>query len=283
MFESLDVFVTSLELSPSVKVLFNLGVYLIEIIIIVVLGIVVQTIIRNVIHKLSNSWKNRIGDRKADTLGVVLSSISGYTIWFIVVCCVLGVFKIPIQSVLAVAGLGSVALGFGAQSLVKDFITGFFILLEDQFGVGDLVTLEGKTGIVEAIGMRTTRIRSFDGDVHIFPNSQIRFVTNMSKNFKRALVDINVSYNNDVDKILSVLKNEMENAKGQLPQLLSDPIVMGIVELKENSMCIRIVVDCQVGESYAVEREIRRLVKLRFDSEGISLRYPQVIFKEEDK
>lgn len=250
------------ELSAPLELLLNAGVYLLKAVVIVVLGLIASAVIKRLIRRLAVSWREHGYERKADTLTTVLLSLSQYVVGFITVCAVLGVFNIPVASIIAVAGVGSVAIGFGAQSLVKDFITGFFILLEDQFGVGDLVTLAGKTGTVEAIGMRTTRIRGFDGELHILPNSQILFVTNLSGSYRRGIVDLHAA-----DGALSVLSDELRSSKDTIPALTSEPSV--IVMNEPEAGIIRITAECRVGESTSVEAELKRIIKERFDREGI--------------
>ena len=125
-------------------------------------------------------------ERNSDTVASLLSSLSKYAIYFIIVCNILVMWGVNITSIIALGGAVSVAVGLGAQDIVKDMMAGLFIITENQFGVGDIVELNGFSGTVEAIGIRTTRIRNADGNVHIVPNGQISVVTNMSKGFNRA-------------------------------------------------------------------------------------------------
>ncbi len=181
---------------------------------------------------------------------------------------------------MAVAGVSTVLIGFGAQSLVKDIISGIFILLEDQFSIGDFVTIEGKTGTVESLGIRITTLRDFDGNVHIIPNGEIKIITNMSKEFKRALVDVYVGYNENVDEVFNILREEMEMAAKNIEAIIETPKILGITGFEENCIKIRVLANCVVGENWAVERELRRLIKIRFDKEGIKFPYPSVVVRE---
>lgn len=242
----------------------------------VVLGGLFIKISAKAINKTIMS-NNKISERKAKTLNTVCASIAKYLIYFFVGCALLTIFGVKPASLITIAGFGSVAVGFGAQSLVQDLITGVFILIEDQFGVGDVIAIETHTGTVESIGIRTTRIRSADGNLYIVPNGQIKVVTNMSKGFNRAVVDIGISYEENIDRAISIMKDEMkivyENNK--IEGLISVPDVLGVVELGENSVDIRISADSRVGENWQIEREIRRFIKNRFDKEGICIPYPQ--------
>ncbi len=233
-----------------------------------------KIMIHNFFSTQKKMQKYKMSDRKADTLSTLLISILRYTVYFIIIVNILALFNVKMESVLAVAGVGGIAVGFGAQSLVKDIISGFFILLEDQFGVGDIVNLQSKTGTVEELGLRTTRIRSFDGDVHIIPNGEIRIVTNMTKQFKRAVVDIHVSYEQNLDQVLKIIRSIAESAYEQVPGMLAKPEILGVQELGSSSVVIRMYADCNIKENWAVERELRKRIKDTFQEMGIEIPYP---------
>lgn len=236
--------------------------------------------ILNKIIKKSLSLNTKLTIRKKNTIETVLTSTIKYGLWFIVLCSILSSFGININSLIAVAGVGSVAIGFGAQSLVKDIITGMFILFEDQFGIGDIITIDTLTGKVESIGLRTTAVRSLNGDLYIIPNGSIKTVTNMSKDFNRALIDISVSYDDDIDKILSILRDEMTNIySNKLDGLTKMPNVLGIEAFCDSSITIRILADTQIDKNWEVEREMRRLIKVRFDKEDIQMPYPVMVIE----
>ena len=227
--------------------------------------------------KKSLNLNSQLTDRKKQTISEVLVSVIKYTVWFVAVCTVLTNFGIDMKSLLAVASIGSVAIGFGAQSLVQDIITGMFILFEDQFGVGDIITVDKLTGTVESIGLRSTRIRSVDGDLHIIPNGIIKTITNMSKEFNRATIDIGIAYEENIDKVISVMENEADLIfKNHLIDgLISKPKVLGIIDLADSAVIIRILADTNIGQNWHVEREIRRLMKKRLDKESINIPYPK--------
>lgn len=260
------------QLEMSIDILSKLGIS----ILIILIGALLIKISKKFIIKTVKA-NQKINERKANTICTVCISVSKYLIYFVVFCEILSVFGVNISSIIAIAGIGSVAIGFGAQSLVQDIITGIFILMEDQFGVGDVVSIDNKTGTVEAIGIRTTRIRSADGNLHIIPNGQIKVVTNMSKEFNRAIVDISVAYEEDIDKVIKIMKDELNSCfeNKTINGLMKLPEVLGVIELGENSVNIRISADSYVGENWKIEREIRRIIKNKFDKEGISIPYPQ--------
>ncbi|NLP46113.1 MAG: mechanosensitive ion channel family protein [Epulopiscium sp.] len=219
--------------------------------------------------------KYNMSERKADTLTSLSISILRYVLYFIVGIQVLSFFGVSLTSVLTLAGVGGVAIGFGAQSLVKDIITGFFILLEDQFGVGDIVTLNGKTGTVEEMGLRTTQIRSFDGDLHIIPNGEIGIVTNSTRDFKRAIVDISVSYEENINHVLGILEEILKKAEQEIAGIISSPQILGVQALDNYAIVIRVAAQCEIKENWGVERELRKRIKQRFDEVGIESPYPK--------
>lgn len=210
-------------------------------------------------------------ERSSKTASALVGNLLQYVIYFFVICQILTIFGVSVSSILAVAGIGSVAIGFGAQSLVKDLLTGIFILLEDEFGVGDFITVGDKSGTVETVGIRATRLRSAAGELHIIPNGEITTVTNLSKGFVRAIVTVPLPYEADADQVLAVLQDEMERFESE--GTLSKPVVQGITELGQSSVVVRIMCDCKIGESWGIERELRRLVKIRLEREGIP--YPR--------
>lgn len=255
-----------------IEFIFALGMSIIQLII---ASIVIKILIA--ILKKTLKVNIKISERKRETLEVVLASVIRYIVYFVVGCSILTNFGVNIASLITVAGVGSVAIGFGSQSLVQDVITGMFILFEDQFGVGDIITIDTLTGTVESIGLRTTMIRSVDGDLHIIPNGSIKIITNMSKDFNRAKVDIGVAYEENIDNVILVLKDEMQNIyKNSLISGLNDvPDVLGVVDFDESQVIIRILSDTQIGENWKVERELRRFIKKRFDYENINIPYPR--------
>lgn len=233
------------------------------------LGIISINMFTKIIVKLFTNSKNPMSERKQKTL-ITISSISlKYSIYALVIFQILSVFNIASGSIVAIAGVGSLAIGFASQSLVKDIIIGIFILLEDQFAVGDFISIDNISGVVENIGVRTTTIRTIEGYLHIIPNSEIKTVTNMSKDFSRAIVDVILPYTVEIDKVLDILNSEMTIQKEIIKQITKEPEVLGITKNILNFMEIRIVADCEAGQSKIVEREIRKCIKIRFEQEGV--------------
>lgn len=227
--------------------------------------------IDNFFKNYKNS-KFNISDRKIKTMGKLIKNVSKYAVYFIFITVVLSFFNIKIESLLTVAGIGGLAIGFGAQSLVKDVITGFFILFEDQFGVGDYITIDKYSGVVEEVGLRVTKIRDFSGAVHIIPNGQITSVTNYNAGNARALVEVTVAYQQDLKKVMEVLKVVCDKVKEDMSDKIVDgPYVLGVSNLGLHGVSISVVAMTKPMKHWEVERELRLKIKDAFDKEGIEV------------
>jgi moderate conductance mechanosensitive channel len=215
---------------------------------------------------------------RAQTLALVLRSIASVLIWTIAVTMILGELGVDLAPLIAGAGIAGVAIGFGAQSLVKDFLTGIFMLVEDQYGVGDIVDLGEATGTVEAVTLRTTRIRSVEGTVWHVPNGMIERVGNMSQQWARALLDVEVAYGTDIDEAQQVIK-AVADGVAEDPEwrgrILEPPEVWGIESMGPDAMSIRLVVKTRPGDQFPVMRELRRRLSEAFLREGIEMPFPQ--------
>lgn len=216
-----------------------------------------------------------IDERKANTLATVLKNLNKYVFYFIGLVPILELFGIKTTSILATAGIGGLAIGIGAQSLVKDVITGFSILFEDQFSVGDYVKIGEYEGIVEEMGLRVTKIRGSSGELHIIPNNKIEIVTNSARGSMRALVEVSISYEEDVDKVLNILEEVCKDIKETDKAIKEGPNVLGISKLGEYNIIINIVAMTEPMEQWRVERNIRKKVKEAFDRENIEVPYPK--------
>jgi small conductance mechanosensitive channel len=215
-------------------------------------------------------------EQRITALTSVLRSVLTFVIFLIAGFLILGEIGLEIGPLLAGAGIIGVALGFGAQSLVKDFLSGLFILVEDQFGVGDIVDLDQETsGTVEAVSLRTTRLRAVDGTVWYVPNGEIRRVGNKSQHWSRALLDIDVAYETDIEHATSVIQQVADGLWQERDDIIEEPEVWGVETLGPNSVVIRLVVKTLPSDQYAVSRELRQRLKAAFDAEGIEIPYPQ--------
>ncbi|WP_310445007.1 mechanosensitive ion channel family protein [Tissierella sp.] len=257
---------------------------------ILIIIIIIKLIISLTNKLIDRTLKNKkgknifINNKRANTIGEVLKKIVKYILYFIGIMIVLDMFNVNTTSILATAGIGGLAIGFGAQSLVKDIITGFFILIEDQYAVGDYIKIESLEGVVEELGLRVTKLRDFSGDLHIIPNGTVQVVTNKSRGAMRALVKVFVAYEEDIERVSKILEVICEDIKSKNDSILDGPSILGITDLGESNISITIVAKTKPMEQWSVEREIRRMVKEAFRKENIKTPYPgRVIFggKEE--
>ena len=215
-------------------------------------------------------------EQRINALTSVLRSIASAVIYLIAGFLVLGEVGLNLAPLLAGAGVLGLAIGFGSQALVKDFLSGLFILVEDQFGVGDIVDLDQQTsGTVEAVSLRTTRLRSVDGTVWHVPNGDIRRVGNKSQHWSRALLDIDVAYDTDIDHAKAVIKRVADELWQEREDILEEPEVWGVESLGPHSVVIRLVVKTRPSDQYAVSRELRQRLKETFDAEGIEIPFQQ--------
>lgn len=220
--------------------------------------------------------KLAMSERKADTLNTVAGSILKYVVYFIGLVSVLKQLGVPTESLLVIASAGSVAVGLGAQGIAGDMMEGFFILFEDHYAVGDIVTIQGITGTVESVTLRSTKLRDSMGCVHIIPNGSVGTVTNQCRDYINAAVTVGIAYGESIDHALAVLEDEMQKT-ADMPDILETPIVAGVVGLDDSAVTIKIVAKCTVKTNYAVEAELRRRIKNRFDAEGIEIPFPQQV------
>jgi small-conductance mechanosensitive channel len=216
--------------------------------------------------------------QRAKTIGSLLKSIITGVLVAMFGTMMLSELGVNIAPIIASAGILGLALGFGAQSLVKDFLSGIFMILEDQYGVGDVVDVGAASGTVEAVSLRVTRLRDVDGTVWYVPNGEILRVGNMSQNWARTVLDINVAYTEDLARVRHVLQDpahdlwEDEDFKHVV---IEEPEVWGVEQLGIDGVTVRVTLKTAPLEQWAVAREMRQRIKARFDHEGIEIPFPQ--------
>lgn len=215
---------------------------------------------------------------RAKTLSTVLAGVATATIYTIAFLTVLGEFDIDLAPLIAGAGIAGVALGFGAQSMVKDFLAGFFMIVEDQFGVGDVIDVGEATGTVEKLTLRATRLRSVDGTVWHVPNGVIQRVGNQSQQWARALLDVSVAYGTDLRQAQDVIKATADGLWHDhewAGMLLEEPELWGVEMLAADSVDIRLVLKTEPGMQWKVMRELRIRLKEALDAAGIEIPFQQ--------
>jgi small conductance mechanosensitive channel len=213
------------------------------------------------------------------TLATVIDSVGIAIIVFLALMQVLSLFSIDIKPLLASAGIAGLAIGFGAQTLVKDVINGFFILVENQYDIGDTVSIAGQTGTVEEMTLRRTVLRDADGSVHVVPNSQITVVTNSTRDWTQLSLKVSVAYGEPTEKVISVLKQaaqELRNDPGFADDTVADPEVPGIDRVAPGEAEYLVLMKTRPGRQYRVSRELRRRVKEALERSGVKTPGPRV-------
>ncbi|OFW78930.1 MAG: hypothetical protein A2201_07530 [Alicyclobacillus sp. RIFOXYA1_FULL_53_8] len=223
----------------------------------------------SVINKLLRSRAVKMQERKRKTLESLLDNLTRYSIYFIFGLMVLQAIGLKITTLLAGAGIAGVALGFGAQSLIKDILTGFFILFEDQYGVGDLVKINNFTGTVQGIGLRLTRIQAWTGEVEVIPNGQILQVTNYSRTNSLAVIDVGVGYHTNLDEAIEILRRVMSEVKAETDVIVGDVQILGVQSLRQSDILLRVTAECLPTQQYGVQRRAQQKIKQAFDEAGI--------------
>lgn len=216
--------------------------------------------------------------KRAATLTGILRTIALTAIWAIVIIEALQVVGLDVAPILAGAGIIGLAVGFGAQNLVRDLISGFFIILEDHIRLGDVAVINGTGGLVETITFRTIALRDFSGVVHVFPNGGINTLSNMTKDWSAFVLDMGVAYKEDTDRVVAVMRavGEALRQDPELGPLMLEPMeIVGVENFADSAVTIRARIKTKPLEQWKVGREYRRRLKKAFDAEGIEIPFPQ--------
>jgi small-conductance mechanosensitive channel len=259
---------------------------LIRIGVVVLLAVIAYRIIKIIIRRIiereieeEDPLVKRVREQRGRTIASLLGNVAFVAIFVVVALTVLNILLDNIGPILASFGILGLAISFGAQSLVKDMISGTFMLMEGQFAIGDVVRVADVSGMVEKITLRTTVLRDHEGAVHIVPNGSITRVTNLTKSWSKTVLDIGVSYREDVDRVVEVLRNEARHFQADPewgPLLLEDIQVPGVESFSDSAVIIRVAAKTLPLKQWDVARELRRRIKKRFDAEKIEIPYPHV-------
>lgn len=238
----------------------------------------------SIIIDKSGSRKKRtpliISESRSKTYGYVLKSVLKYGVYFIgtlvILTTILGIKG------LTFAGIGGLALAFGAQNLIKDIINGFFILFEDQYSVGDYITIQDKSGIVEEVELRITKLRDFSGDLHIIPNGLIEKVTNHSRGLRRVMFQIEIAYEENIDNAIKVINNVCSLYSKEDDDMVEEAKVYGVSALNKSSVSIRVIGKSKPLTELKCEMELRKRIKDGLDANEIEIPYPKImVIKDE--
>jgi moderate conductance mechanosensitive channel len=270
-------FITSLT---SYQLWTKIGILLIKIVGILIVSFIVirigKSTIRNM-FKIKKKGVLKLSDKREVTIVKLLENILTYTVYFVAILMILELFDIPIKSLIAGAGIIGLAVGFGAQNLVKDIITGFFIILENQFAVGDYVKTSNFEGFVEEIGFRTTKIKSWTGELHIIPNGSINEVTNYSVHNSIAVVDVGVAYEEDIHEAEGVISELLKELPEKYEQMVEAPQLLGVQNLGSSDVVFRVISEVKPMEHWKVARALRKEIKNRLDERNIEIPFPRIV------
>ena len=249
------------------ELLFNL----LKIILVLITAKLILMFSNRLIGKLfrTKQLKEHLDQRRSNTLTALLRSCTRYFVYFVSVVIILELLNVPVGSVLTTAGIAGIALAFGAQNLVRDIITGFFILFEDQFGVGDQVWLAGVTGVVEEIGLRITKVRDFGGQLHIIPNGKIERVTNFMGPSMEVQVDVPIAYQQPLEEAIKVLTEVLQQFNRSHPGLVAPAKYHGLIALTEGAMVLRTLVRTRSQQEEEIGLELRSMIISGFAANNI--------------
>jgi len=262
-----------------------------RILVILISASIVTKILHVLFTKLFTSLsKQKVSDefqKRMETLNSTIRYVISIGIMVVAILMILGEFGIEIGPIIGAAGILGLAVGFGAQSLVKDIISGFFIFLEEQIRVGDVVQVAGKGGLVEKVNLKMTILRDLAGNVHYIPNGNIDLVTNMTKGYSRYVFDIGVAYKEDVDEVMDVMKGvdeELRNDPDFKEDILEPLEIFGLDQFADSALIIKARTTTKPIKQWRVAREFNRRLKKRFDERNIEIPFPhQTVYIGKDK
>lgn len=263
------------------------GVHILLTVVLILIALKVSRMAGRKLTVFFQKKKDEEFKKRAETLASIIQIVLNIVILSIGAMIVLGELGIQIGPILATAGIFGLAIGFGAQNLVQDIISGFFLLLEDQVRVGDVVQVAGKGGLVEKVSLRMIILRDLSGNVHYVRNGKVDIVTNMTKEYSRYVFDIGVAYREDVDEVIEVIKQVDEDLRKDpdYSEHILEPIeILGLNEFADSAVIIRARTKTKPIQQWGVAREFNRRLKKRFDQEGIEIPFPhQTVYFGEDK
>ena len=253
----------------------------------IVLILALAWLTSSLLHRLIRVFRNRVtlrmpdaeAAKRAETLGQVFRYTANVALLLIAGMLILAEVGVSVAPILGAAGVVGIAIGFGAQSLVKDYFTGFFILLENQIRQGDVVEIADKSGLVEEVTLRFVRLRDYGGSVHFIPNSLISTVTNMSRGFAHAVIDVRIGYGDDIDTAFGIMQTVAAGLRADAayaPKIIGDLDIAGVENLAESAVMLRARLKVMPLEQWSVRREFLRRLKPAFGEAGIDIAYPRL-------
>jgi len=255
-------------------ILQDAGIIVLQLILIWIAYLILKSVGKRLIARSFNKMQQngKMTEGRGKVLERLMLSVLSYTLTFIMVVVIFGIFGLPIGGLITGAGVIGLAIGFGAQGLVSDIVTGFFLLAEKWADVGDYIITAGADGVVEEIGLRTTQIRDYDGILHFIPNRNIENLSNYSRGEMRALVDIGFSYDHNLDKVLRVAQNVCDNLAEE-EDIIEGPNVDGVENINNHEVVLRVTAQTKNMMQWSVQRIIWKNLKEAFDENAIEMPY----------
>lgn len=262
--------------------LFNQGIKILAIVFVAYfvrrsIGIFIEKLVRKIVVA-DNSLSEEAEKKREDTLIRIFSTSAVIIVWIVASLMVLQEVGLPIGPLLATAGIAGLAVGFGGQHLIRDVICGLFIIMENQYRIGDVVALGGTRGLVEDISLRMTTLRDLDGVVHHVPHGEIKEVSNLSKGFARVNLDVGISYSSNLEQVISVVNKvgeDLANDPVWQELILKPPQFLRVNDFGDSALIIKILGETKPLKQWEVTGELRKRIKIAFDQEGIEIPFPQ--------
>lgn len=260
-------------------ILSNLIVSVVTIVLWVFIGLLVNIIVKKIIYRVL-----KIGDNNARalTIGKLVSSVIKYVVWFIVGMVILSELNIDVTPFIASAGVIGLAIGFGAQEIVRDFISGFFIIFEGSFNVGDVIEVDGFKGNVLGLGLRTTSIQNWKGEIKIINNGDINSLINFSKADSIAVIDFGVAYETDLAKLSKLMESFVKETFNKHDEIIEIPKFLGVIELADSSINLRVIAKTGSMKHFQVERDVRKDVVTYLSKNDVDIPFPQLVIRNHE-
>lgn len=241
------------------------------------IALVIYRTAKTLVNKLFSFKGKKIDENKAKMIRDLINNIVKYFIVIMVLLIILDIYGVDTKALITSLGVVGLVAGLAVQDTLKDFVAGMTIIIEDQYAIGDTIKINGFKGEVISLGMKTTRVKAFTGEILIVPNHLITEVINYSHSKSLAIVDVSIAYESDIDRAIDVLTKMAETISKNMPELTGNIQVLGVQNLGESAVDIRITAETRPLENFGVEREIRKQAKLALDKNKISIPYPQVV------
>ncbi len=284
------LFLWEFDFSSHLSTFFNEAITYMETQVTAIIASVVVVFVALIILKITKITMKQVGkkegplQKRKKTIAKVVASIIKYIVGIIAILVILAIWGVNVVPALAGLGIAGLVIGLGAQQFINDLISGFFIIFEHHFDVGDIVEVGGFKGEVIDIGLKTTKLRNWKGEVKILANGDVDNITNFSLHPSVAVADFSIAYEEDIEKTVDLINQTLPQIRALFPQIIEDPTVVGVVNLADSAVVLRAVCKTEQEKHYAVERYMRLFIKKVLNENGIEIPFPQIVVqRKEDK